>query len=1439
MAMTELGSYYISLVPTAHNITGNIARELSPVQGIATRVGDDSGRGFSGAFGKAVHGMGDALAATLKVGAGAAMAGIAAAGAVGIKTAAQLETANIAFSTMLGSADKAKSFLGDLKTFAAKTPFDLPGLQESASSLISIGVDSKKIIPIMTTLGNVTSGMGTGAEGIKRATVALQQMNASGKISAEDLNQLRDAGIPVFELLTAATGKTTAEIADMRDKGKLGREELEALMSALETGKGFERFNGLMDAQSQSLTGLWSTLKDTFSVGMAEAIEPALPIIKAGLGGTISWLSDTAVPKLQAALKDGVGGLNSFVNAWKYNDGDITSDGWHGQVEAFAYWLHQLWDRIQTIDFSSVQGFFGSLGNLGPSFSSIATSAQTLAPAVGEFVRSVVSAAPAGMAVGFDLLAGVLGFLSDHVDWIVAHMPLLVAGFVAWRVAQMGVNIMTAASIPLMIAANTARTAAAIAEYRLAVAQRANTAAGVANIGVQQTSTLASARHAVAAGAHAAATTAQTTATRIATGAQWLWNTAMSAFPLILIIAGIAALVAGIVWFATQTDAGRAVVATAWAGIQGAVAGLVNFWNGVLVPAAQWVFGVIGQGAMWLWNNVMVPAWTGIQNAAGTVFSWFTSWAVPLFQGAMTGIGIVATWLWQNVLVPAWAGIQIAVQVAWMMIKGYFDAWVWVYQNVLAPVITWLWESVLQPAFFLMGEAIRVFWEIGSFIFRAFWAILTNVVGPVIAWLWQNVAVPAFEGIAGVVAFMWNVVVKPIFDIIMFVIRGVLAAAFMFLWQGIVKPVFEGIAAVVSWAWINVISPIWNTIVAFLRDTLGPPFNVLQSVVARAWDGISSKIRDTWSWIRDNVLNPLITFVTVNVPNAFGDAARWIGDKWQTLKDLTKAPIVWVIDEVVNKGVIGTFNKVAGFLGIKGIDPVQKPPGWATGGYTGPGGKFDPAGIVHADEYVLRSEAQRSLAKQYGLSALDYMNRYGALAPNMVPRADQVQATGPGTGVYGSLRSFGNPLQAEVERARVLNVAGGASPYNIRRAASLWSGLAGVEVGMGVGGPNAPTVRVSRGPQIRMSGGGLSAGYYQGRDIVLGDSGGGAEANMVVAVHEIGHALGLPHAHEGNGAYSVMNYNSQWKTKGNPTSADVGALRAIYPGAARGVNGGGGDGGGGGTNPFESLLNSLGDMVKTAFPAGGKFVDLAVGTLRKIVDEMGKWLLDKLGGFWDMFDGGDKENAGNNSSVADIAKSALKRENAWSEANQSALVHRIMQESGGDKNAVNNWDSNARAGTPTKGLMQLLDSNFAYYRDRHLSADIFNPLANVIAGVRYTEGRYPSRKMADVWRQAGGYWDGGLVEFDNGGYLEQGMPAIHRKKKPDAVLTPHEWDTMYDIADSARQPAAVYVENPFTGDYLLAETQDYAVDATGDVMASSLRRTRRGGKYAGVRSGRR
>jgi tape measure domain-containing protein len=306
----NIGFATLSVIPSLKGMDSKLRSQIGVSTGsISDQAGRTAGSRFSNSFGNGLRTLGKVGAIAF---AGVGAAAIGAAG-FGLKIAASMEQAQIGFETMLGSGAKAKAFLADLQQFAAKTPFEFPELQSAASSLISVGIETSKVIPIMTTLGNVTSGMGTGSEGVRRATIALQQMSAAGRITGEDLNQLRDAGIPVFDLLAAATGKSKAEVVKLAQAGKLGAKELGQLMKALETGKGLERFSGLMEKQSQSLSGMISTLKDTLGQGLARAATPlvtlakdVLPELMGPFGEILDAFSEAAhsvIPFLAGALK--------------------------------------------------------------------------------------------------------------------------------------------------------------------------------------------------------------------------------------------------------------------------------------------------------------------------------------------------------------------------------------------------------------------------------------------------------------------------------------------------------------------------------------------------------------------------------------------------------------------------------------------------------------------------------------------------------------------------------------------------------------------------------------------------------------------------------------------------------------------------------------------------------------------------------------------------------------------------------------------------------------------------------------------------------------------------------------------------------------------------------------------------------------------------------
>ena len=142
---------------------------------------------------------------------------LAVAAVKGVQFNASMEQTTVAFTTLLKSGDAATKMLEDLQQFAAATPFEFPQLASAAQNLLAMGFAADDLIPIMTDVGNTVSALGGGAPEIDRVVTALGQMSAKGKASAEDLGQLAELGIPIWQQLADKLGVTTAAHAQTRN----------------------------------------------------------------------------------------------------------------------------------------------------------------------------------------------------------------------------------------------------------------------------------------------------------------------------------------------------------------------------------------------------------------------------------------------------------------------------------------------------------------------------------------------------------------------------------------------------------------------------------------------------------------------------------------------------------------------------------------------------------------------------------------------------------------------------------------------------------------------------------------------------------------------------------------------------------------------------------------------------------------------------------------------------------------------------------------------------------------------------------------------------------------------------------------------------------------------------------------------------------------------
>lgn len=208
----------------------------------------------------------------------------------GIEFNGMKEQALVAFTTMLGSGERAKAFLDDLQKFAAATPFEFPDLVRASQRLLAMGFAANEVKPLLTAVGDAVAALGGSSEMVDRVTLALGQMQAKGKVSAEEMLQLTEAGIPAWEILAKKIGVSIPEAMAMATKGAIRADTaIGALVEGMNT-----RFGGMMEQQSQTFNGLISTIKDNFAMLSGVVMEPFFVLMKSGLKSIATLTSDPA-----------------------------------------------------------------------------------------------------------------------------------------------------------------------------------------------------------------------------------------------------------------------------------------------------------------------------------------------------------------------------------------------------------------------------------------------------------------------------------------------------------------------------------------------------------------------------------------------------------------------------------------------------------------------------------------------------------------------------------------------------------------------------------------------------------------------------------------------------------------------------------------------------------------------------------------------------------------------------------------------------------------------------------------------------------------------------------------------------------------------------------------------------------------------------------------
>lgn len=402
-------------------------------------------------------------------------------------------------------------------------------------------------------------------------------------------------------------------------------------------------------------------------------------------------------------------------------------------------------------------------------------------------------------------------------------------------------------------------------------------------------------------------------------GLQALWGI-MLANPITIVIAAIAALVAGLALFFTKTKTGQQL----WSNF-------VNFlkeaWQG-LVSVAQTVWNAITQAFQTpieiiktMWSGIkdfFGQLWQGIVSTAQGVWSSFTTGMAPIIESIKTLwsalTGFFST-LWQSIVTGAQAIWQTFVTIFTPIIEGIKAAW-----QALQPYFSQLWQGIVttaQAIWQTLVTVVQTVWsqiqaviqtdiqiisqiiQTGLQVIQTVWSTAWDVVKTVVQTIWNNISTlvsTAINAIAGIIRAVTDA------------IKGDWSGAWNEI-KGVVITVWNGIRSIVTNS-INGVRSVITSVMNGIRSIMSSIWNAIKSIVSSVMNGIRSVVSSGMSGVRSAASSGMSA-----VRSAFSTG-------WSAARAVTSAGIhgaVAVVRSAVGSMAAAGRNFVMGFVnGIRG-----------------------------------------------------------------------------------------------------------------------------------------------------------------------------------------------------------------------------------------------------------------------------------------------------------------------------------------------------------------------------------------------------------------------------------------------------------------------------------------------------------------------------------------
>lgn len=814
---TELGQAYVQIMPSAKGISGSIQSALAPE---ATAAGNSAGSSIGSSLVKAATGI-------------IAAAGIGKAFSAAINEGAALQQSLGGIETLFkGSADKVKAYANEAyRTTGLSANAYMENVTGfSASLLQSLGGDTEKAADVanmaMVDMSDNANKMGTSMDRIQDAYQGFAKQN----YTMLDNLKLGYGGTKTeMERLLADAEKLTGVKYDINN--------LSDVYQAIHAIQGKLDITGTTAKEAATtFSGSFASMKAAAQnvLGKLALGEDIMPSLKALAETTSTFLFKNFIPMvgnilrglptvIGAVLKEGIAAIFGDGIAKSITDKiyDIYTNV-SGVLNALSDMIFGSGDKADNKDF--LKSYLGldektasSIVNIGENirvtFENIGSTIGNIAGIVSNFVSDLLGIAGSKQGVNaigsaFESVTGFIksasGAIKNFTTWLKSNetamavlkstMAGLLAGFLAFK---------TVATIKTIISGFTA-------------------------------------------------------AISTAKGAVLAFNAAIVANPIGAIAAAIAAVVAGLVWFFTQTKIGQKI----WSGF---VSWIKQAWQGI----ADFFVGIwsgISDGAKNLWNGV-TDVWNAVVETIRNSWNGIVEFFSNLWSGITSGVSAAWTAITQTIMtivqpfidgfLNIWNGIKDGLSQMWEGVKMIFQgAWDFIKSIVLGAVLIVL--DIVTGNFGKLGEDLGLIWQgISDAVSMVWEGIKTYFMGVVSAIVGYGQSV--FENFSNVLSAIWDF------------IKNAASAA----WEWIKTTISNLITGLVQGAqniwngFMNFLSNLWNSI----SSTAVSAWNGLKSSVQAIINGIVQGAQNAWNSMKQGVSN-LVSGIA-NIFNGLRNINLW------------------------------------------------------------------------------------------------------------------------------------------------------------------------------------------------------------------------------------------------------------------------------------------------------------------------------------------------------------------------------------------------------------------------------------------------------------------------------------------------------------------------------------------------------------------------------------